>query len=256
MALAKSPEDRFQSCGEFAEALTVVAERPEPGEAGDPAASGIRPVRRRPAQTGGGSAGGGSGTLLLSEEEIREDVVGGQDRAARWRIAKPWLTWLALGFLLLNGLAFTLGVRSTQAVPEGAAVPIPEIDGRSGAAEAPTSATPESAEPSPVGRTATVHFYYRNRLKNAHLQIRIDGETVWFEEIEGPKNFLTRTVGKQFRTRIEVPEGARSIEVRVTGSEKKIDLIRHVERDLQSGKVYTLQASFVPPNSLKLTWKN
>ena len=53
---------------------------------------------------------------------------------------------------------------------------------------------------------------------------------------------------------LDIEEGPRVIDVRVTGSEGKLDLVRRAEVDFEPGETKRLKVSVVLPNKLKLTW--
>ena len=52
-----------------------------------------------------------------------------------------------------------------------------------------------------------------------------------------------------------IPAGRRLIDVRLTGVEGKLDLVRQEEIAIEGGETRRLRVIYRPPKTLKLSWK-
>lgn len=112
-----------------------------------------------------------------------------------------------------------------------------------------------AASPPPVVY-GTLEIVFRNRLKGGTLSVWIDDERVWSHSFTGSKNFFKRSIGKDVWTTVRIPAGMRLIDVRLTGSQGKLDLVRQKEIQIEGGETRRVRVVFVPPKTLKLTWKD
>ena len=103
---------------------------------------------------------------------------------------------------------------------------------------------------------AQLEVVFRNRLKDASLILYVDGEETWTRDLNGAQNFLKRTIGKDVWTTVPIPAGEHVIDVRVTGVEAKLDLVRRTEVTIAPGDTRRLRVVLIPPKTLKLTWKD
>jgi serine/threonine-protein kinase len=110
--------------------------------------------------------------------------------------------------------------------------------------------------PAPVVRaTSKLELVYRNRLKNASLAVFIDGKRAFSSSIATPPGFLNRTVGKNFWTSLPLTAGEHVVDVRVTGAEGKVDLVRRTTATFEDGQTHRLRVTMTPLKNLKLNWK-
>jgi hypothetical protein len=126
-----------------------------------------------------------------------------------------------------------------------------------------TEAEPAEPEPSPVSRrepavraTSTLELVYRNRFKNASLSVAIDGRRVYSGKVATPRGFFNRTLGKNVWTSLELTPGKHVVDVRVTGAEGKVDLVRQATATFRDGRIHRLRVSVTPLKKLKLSWKD
>ncbi len=103
---------------------------------------------------------------------------------------------------------------------------------------------------------ATLDISYKNRLRNATLTIWIDGEKTWSEKVTTPKGLLKRAAGRSVRANLMLPEGGHVIEVRVDGDSGKVHAAKRIEAVFQDGQTRRLGVVLIPPNVLKLSWKD
>ncbi|MFQ5528473.1 MAG: serine/threonine protein kinase [Thermoanaerobaculia bacterium] len=108
-------------------------------------------------------------------------------------------------------------------------------------------------EPDPIP-AANLEIVFKNRLKRAEVSVWIDEEKVWSKPVQAPKNFFKRTVGHNVFTLLPIDDGPHVIDVRVIGSEGKVDVVRRTEADFVSGETKRLKVTVVPPKKLKLAW--
>lgn len=117
---------------------------------------------------------------------------------------------------------------------------------------APVETAP-AIEADPV-RTANLEIVFKNRLRNAEVSVWIDEEKVWSRLVAAPKNLFKRAIGRNVFTLLPVNEGPHVIDVRVIGTEGKVDVVRRTEADFVSGQTKRLKVTVVPPQKLKLSW--
>ncbi len=74
--------------------------------------------------------------------------------------------------------------------------------------------------------------------------------------MDGPKNLLRRFLGKDVWTTLVLREGKHVIDIRITGSEGKLDLVKRTEAKFARGEIKRLRVVLVPRKKLKLEWKD
>jgi hypothetical protein len=119
-------------------------------------------------------------------------------------------------------------------------------------------ATPRMARLAAESRpkvSSTLEVVYRNRLKGATISVSIDGEKIWARDVANAGSFLKRAMGRDVWTTLAVPAGEHVVDVRVTGSEGKLDVVRQADATFEDGKTHRLRVVLVPPKTLKLAWK-
>ncbi len=87
------------------------------------------------------------------------------------------------------------------------------------------------------------------------MAIWIDHRPVWTETVSAPGRFLKRAIGKDVWTALPISAGPHVIDVRVTGSEGKVDVVKRTEAEFSAGEVRRLRVVLIPPKILKLSWK-
>ncbi len=135
-------------------------------------------------------------------------------------------------------------------------------------AELPPATPPPAPTPSPVLEvkeaptppvpvpTGELEIVFRNRLKAASLHVEVDGREIWRRSLNGSKNFFKRSIGRDVWTTIPVPVGDHVIDVRVTGVEAKLDLVRRTEVSVTEDQTHRLRVILIPPRSLRLSWRD
>ncbi len=114
----------------------------------------------------------------------------------------------------------------------------------------------EPVAETPRARAAsTLEVVYRNRLKSAILSVSIDGGRVWTRDVATPANFFKRAIGQDVWTTLAVPPGEHVVDVRITGSGGKLDLVRQTSTTFEAGGTHRLRVVLIPPKTLRLTWK-
>jgi serine/threonine-protein kinase len=257
-ALAKDPEERYQSGQEFAEALGIpvpnsgvesgmVNVQAPPPEAETPSSEG--PVPGEPVESRLGS-----GTAALSEPRLQTTLaivrkhagwvllVGGAILAAL--ILMPWTTSVTEGPQIVESVTPPPIVFAEDETP----LEFPE-------------SPPEQEEPElqPVPSQpdmSTLNVRYNNRLKLANMSIWIDERKLWERDVAAPKNVFKRLAGKDVRTKLEVPAGEHIVEVRMRRSEGKPDLTSEVAAVFEPDRSHLLRVRYVRPGKLKLSLTN
>ena len=84
----------------------------------------------------------------------------------------------------------------------------------------------------------------------------IDDTQTWSHSFSGSKNFFKRSIGKDVWTTVRIPAGTRMIDVRLTGTERKLDLVRQAEIKIEGGQTRRMRVVYMPPKGLKLAWKD
>jgi hypothetical protein len=274
-ALAKAPEDRFQTGEEFARALL----------SGDPDAveEGQRAGTLRPAA----SRATGTGTVLLSDQASQREATadrgaesieespaaaertaipeqhrligkGAKPGRARWAAVstRAWsgLVVLAIASALLVVLVFRTPERDL--LPEGGSSPSGvELPEKAAPSEQPRMAVTEARRSPTPASQATLEVLYNNRLKAAYVSIWIDGTESWARTVAGPKKLLARASGEDVRAKVAVGEGTHTIEVRVTGRSGRVYASERIDAVFSQGQTRRLRATLIPPKELLLRWK-
>ncbi len=119
-----------------------------------------------------------------------------------------------------------------------------------------TTVQPKTAQQALPPATARLEVLFRNRLKSAELSVWIDERKVWSQSMDGPKNLLRRALGKDVWTTLALREGKHVIDIRITGSEGKLDLVKRTEAKFARGEIKRLRVVLVPRKKLKLEWKD
>jgi serine/threonine protein kinase len=121
----------------------------------------------------------------------------------------------------------------------------------------PASSSAQAPGESTQARTANAHLQilHTNRLKRGWLTVWIDGERVASRPLAAPKGLAKRVSGEDVRLIIPVRPGERRLEVRISGSEGKVDATRHTEAYFASGQTKRLRVGWLPTGKLRLNWK-
>jgi hypothetical protein len=112
---------------------------------------------------------------------------------------------------------------------------------------------PPQTEVSPL--PATLEVVFRNRLKSASISVYVDESKVWTESVTGAKSFFRRAIGKDVWSSLRVAEGHHTIDVRITGTEGKVDLVKRTAAEFSRGETKRLRIVLIPPKTLKASWK-
>lgn len=227
-ALAKDRERRFASGREMAHELRALL-----GEEG----GGLTDDRMRPSASGVGSV------------RVRRRVA----------VAVAILALAALG-----ALALALGRSRSSESPAGAGSEVAAAsaptasgapDSQGASASSPEKPSPATTVPAPVAGEATLELTFFNRLRGGSIAVWVDGERVWSRELELPGTSLKRVTGQAIRAEIPVAAGEHDIEVRVTGSERRVDAQGVVRASFAPGTHRNLRVTLVPFRSrLDLDW--
>jgi hypothetical protein len=269
-ALAKAPEDRFQTGEELARALRSRSE------------DAVEVAEARSA-----SGACGTGTVLLSDRETPaglsahrappssgepEAPAGASERRAqdghgggtatsgrtRWAllstVARPGLAAVVISSAILLALVLRpwesgRGPHRQSGTPT---VEIAEPATSGGEPRTELSAGPQS--PVPAG-WATLEVLYNNRLKTASMSIWIDDAEAWAQTVAGPTGLLKRAAGEEVRATMLIPDGGHSIEVRVSSSSGRVDAAKRIEALFRQGQTRVLRVVLLPPKGLRLHWK-
>jgi hypothetical protein len=125
----------------------------------------------------------------------------------------------------------------------------------SGPVGAPTGATADPASVPPAAGEATLELTFFNRLRGGTIAVWVDGERAWSRELDLSGTSLKRVTGQAIRAEIPVAAGERDIEVRVTGSARRIDARGVTRASFAAGATRNLRVTLVPFRSrLDLDW--
>jgi hypothetical protein len=87
------------------------------------------------------------------------------------------------------------------------------------------------------------------------LTVWIDGERVASRPLSAPKGFAKRVSGEDVRLSIPVRPGHHRLEIRITGTEGKVDAARQTDAYFSSGQTKRLKVGWLPTGNLRLNWK-
>jgi len=132
--------------------------------------------------------------------------------------------------------------------PPPSEAPAPAIE-----TELPVEAAPEV---SAAITTAALEILYKNRLKAGTISIWVDENRVWSRALSAKGGFFKRASGQSIQGQIPIVPGRHTIEVRITGVERKVDVSKKIEGTFQESTTRTLQVGLLPTvKKLKLSWK-
>ena len=121
---------------------------------------------------------------------------------------------------------------------------------------------PARRAPSPARRApspALLEVHYDNHLRAAYLSLWVDGERQFYNRMEA-EGFFRRRLGQEFRRAIEVPPGARKIEVHLSGVGRREIQARGVIRgELEGRELHRLEirlAKQAGEHALELAWEH
>ena len=251
-AISKDPQERFQNGYELAQALR--------------GANIDSPTPRGPRGTQMLAAGS------VGQARLRTEKMAARSAPERSRSPRT-LAWL-LGLVVVVALA--VGIPSYRQPTEPVDLPsqVPSSERLSPGGKADTVidkledavVTPVEVEESVVPQTerdaaaaisnASLSIRYKNRLKAGHISVWIDGEHVWSRALNLRGGVFKRTSGQVLEGEIPVSVGKHSIEVRITGAERKVDIAKHIEGVFQENDHRVLQIGLIPAvRKMNLSWK-
>lgn len=245
-ALSKAPEDRFQSGADLAVAL---------GREIVPAEST------------------GSVTMRSSQLVPKPERGGEVPRSSPWHGLMGTLALVAIVIAALVGLWATEQDRfarpqkgaKTEISPQAATTPatgkVPTTTGSQVAETMPETGAPisvtDSDEPDSLSTAtaSTLEISYTNRLKQATVDVWVDGRHVLARSVSRSGGLVRRAVGRKFFQSIPVAPGHHDVRVRIKGSEGKIEAANWSGNTFHKGQTRRLRLELIPPKYLKMTWK-
>jgi hypothetical protein len=87
------------------------------------------------------------------------------------------------------------------------------------------------------------------------MTIWIDGERVVSRPLAAPKGLAKRVSGEDVRLSIPVRPGQRRLQIRISGTEGKVDATRDIETYFSSGQTRRLRVGWLPTGKLRFNWK-
>ncbi len=271
-ALDKPPSGRFQTGLEFSRALRAV--EPRAAEDKEPATVDAGALPARPASSASlptSPRKRGTGTVLLPAPGPGPDA--STDRASRREgglealVEEPSARIRNLRTPLSNRFRIAVAALLALAVlglltflrprePEPPVQAVRTMPGETPKPSRPAEVLVPEATQSPVpSGWATLEVNYRNRLRSANLTIWIDGEKTWSQRVTAPKGLLKRASGREVRAILMVTEGGHVIQIRVEGSSGKVRATKRIEAVFEQGQTRRLGVALIPPDWLKLSWK-
>ena len=243
-ALEKDPASRFQSGAELASAL---------GHEVVPADS--------------------TGSITLRSSQL---VSPAKQVAAPWQT--PRLLGLAAAILMLAILiAFLPGFRknespSSEPMSQSSTSEMASRTGADGETEQPetaetlqapkaesTTSPTQTATDAPsseaIVKDAVLEISYTNRLKQATMDVWVDGTHVLSQPVTRSGGVVRRAVGRRFLQTIPVTAGHHDVKVRLRGAEGKIEASNWSGNTFDKGQTRRLRLELLPPKYLKMTWK-
>lgn len=127
-------------------------------------------------------------------------------------------------------LGDTAELEDTVELEESSEVPPPPAATPSGTSQATPSVPP-----------AIVEIVYNNKMKAAYISFFVDGERQFYQRLESG-GVMQRTVGQRFQRTVEVPPGARDLEVRFSGVTKDMEASGRLHVNLKSEQFLRLEA--------------
>lgn len=232
-ALAKDRERRFATGLEMADALRALLGEPSPVSAGASGQRAAAPAARR-----------------------RAGVAGAIVAIAVLVVLAVALAWSR------GGTAAPDESGSPEAAPSAAgsgevstaAVSPPSTPAIAPGTEAANGTADPTGVPAAAGE-ATLELTFFNRLRGGTIAVWVDGERAWSRELDLSGTSLKRVTGQAIRAEIPVAAGERDIEVRVTGSARRIDARGLTRASFTAGATRNLRVTLVPFRSrLDLDW--
>ncbi|MEE8368479.1 MAG: serine/threonine-protein kinase [Thermoanaerobaculia bacterium] len=267
-ALAKAPEERYQSGREFAEALGVLGGRvgaetrfvtTVAGGSGPDESQNGSPYHADPK----------SGTAPLPIAVVRPSS-DEPSVSHRW-VARALSVWRSLragagsnpGWSVLAGITVLGGVLlllSTQIVSDQPATRADQVLEDQLAEQEVGLDFPESPPPREETipdhhppPTTSLFLRYNNRFKQVEMSIWLNGRMIWLQDIEAAKNVFKRLAGNDIRATLQIPQGDQTIEVRMRRTDGKRDLSESVSAVFEVGRRYTLRVRHIPLRNLRLS---
>ncbi len=242
-SIQKNPAKRFQSGYEFAQAIRAT-------HANSPSPTGPQGTQML--------AAGSVGQARSTTGQQRAHVAPASNASSK-RLA--WLLGLVVVVTLAVGIPrYRTQTPGSNQAPEATfnstvgEVPVPGTQSPTagGVATADTDSVSQSAEVA----NSSLTIRYKNRLKAGRISIWVDGERVWSRALSLRGGFLKRTSGDAIVGTIPMMAGKHTIEVRITGAERKVDVGKKIEAIFRENTPRTLQIGLLPAvKNLKLSWK-
>lgn len=226
--LAKPPDERYPSCAELVTELRRVQSELRAADPRGPSAA----LRDAP---GAPSAGASPAASRRGRQVV-------------WGLASV----LVLAVLLLTVVSgMSDEARRADATAPGAAeVPPVRLELAAGGGALEPLAVRDAA-----ARDATLVLVHVNRIREVTMTVLVDEQIVWSDDVEGPRNPLWKTVGKDVEVSIPVPAGRRRIEVRLRGSRGRLQRSERIAGTFAGGETRRLRATLsLPARNLRLRW--
>jgi hypothetical protein len=134
-------------------------------------------------------------------------------------------------------------------------VPAPVVEGEPAGTTASATSPAIRRQAPAVAATSKLELVYRNRLKNAELSVFVDGRRAYRGSVASEAGFFSRAVGKNVWAAIDLTPGEHVVDVRITGAEGKLDLVRQTSARFEDGRTHRLRVSVSPFKKLRLAWK-
>lgn len=149
------------------------------------------------------------------------------------------------GIVALERRPVAIRPTATQRAPSRVPSRSPRSDESPGSAVAKQPGSPSGGTP-PRPRTpapmASMEIVHKNRLKEATLTVRVDGESAFVRQM-GVGGVFQRVKGETISGRVPLAAGAHSVTAEIRGAEGKIDVSETLEGRFSEGATKTLRIS-------------
>ncbi len=242
-SIQKSPANRFQSGYEFAQALRAT-------QLDSPSTKGPQGTQ----MLAGGSAGQAHSTTGKQTVQVAPHS-NTSSKSLAWLLALVVIVTLAVGIP-----KYRSQTPSNDPEPRPSSIPTveristPQTPGPNAGGVLATDTEPASQPAAIASSWLTIR--YKNRLKAGRISIWVDGERLWSRALNLRGGFVKQTSGEVIVETIPMTPGKHTIEVRITGAERKVDVGKKIEGIFRDNTPRVLQIGLFPTiKNLKLSWK-
>jgi Protein kinase domain len=278
-AIAKNPDERYQTGKEFAEDLGMLEQSSKPGSTSKSLRAMAPTGTRGFARTGNiasadvravaalAQVGHGLGRIL-QKASLRDLILGAATVVLFVMLVAPWKRLVTsaptAGVTGSSGVAGGSAASSDSAKPASPAVEpapaVPPAIGTTKGTRAKTAArVPSPAPKEAVGPSATLDLVVEHQFKDATLFVWVDGKLALTRPLHGATQkklvVFNGVRGVESET-MQVSAGKHALRFRALSADQTTDLSKTISADFVAGHDKSLQVTFDRHNTImRLTWQ-